>query len=378
MKIIADDKIPYLRGVFESICNIEYYPGNEIKAELVKDADAIIARTRTKCNADLLKGSEVKFIATATIGFDHIDDNYCRKRGIVWKSAPGCNSSSVQQYITSVLFTLSNKLKFDLKDKTIGVVGVGNVGKKVVRILEFLGLKTYLNDPPRMRNEGPEGFVNIDKIKKECDIITFHTPLTMVGEDKTCHLADKSFFDGLKPGSIVINTGRGEVVDNHALLKALNRGILSGAVLDVWENEPHINSDLLNKVTLATPHIAGYSADGKANGTMMSVQAVSRFFNLGLDNWSPENIPVPENITINIDCKEKSLHEVFKEAVMHTYSVIEDDKRLRSSVGEFEKQRADYPLRREFPAFTVNLLNSRDNYKEKMEEIGFHCFDNKE
>ncbi len=194
MKIIIDDKIPYIKGALEPYAEVIYMPGGKTTAEVVKDADALITRTRTKCNEKLLAGSSVKFIATATIGFDHIDTAYCQKANIIWTNAPGCNSSSVEQYIASALMVMAEKKGFNLSEKTIGVVGVGNVGKKVARIADIFGMKVLLNDPPRARAESPEGFVELDVILRESDIITLHVPLNYEGIDKTFHLADESFF----------------------------------------------------------------------------------------------------------------------------------------------------------------------------------------
>ena len=194
MKIIIDDKIPYIRGAFENVAEVVYLPGSKTTPDVVKDADAIVTRTRTICNEKLLVGSSVKFIATATIGYDHIDTDYCDAAGIKWTNAPGCNSKSVEQYIASVLMVLAERKNLQLKDMCIGVVGVGNVGSKVARICEIFGMKVLLNDPPRERTEGSEKFVNIDRIKEEADIITLHVPLNMKGEDVTYHMADDTFF----------------------------------------------------------------------------------------------------------------------------------------------------------------------------------------
>ncbi|MBN1181969.1 MAG: 4-phosphoerythronate dehydrogenase PdxB [Bacteroidales bacterium] len=372
MKIVADDKIPFLKGVLEPFADVVYLPGKEIKPSDVKDADALLTRTRTKCNAELLQGSKVKFIATATIGFDHIDTNYCDQKGIRWTNAPGCNSSSVQQYIAAVLLYLSQKKGFDLKDRTLGIVGVGNVGNKVLKLAEILGMRIYLNDPPRERAEGHCGFVSLNGIIRECDIITFHVPLYKDGVDKTIHLANENLLKVLYKDTILINSSRGEVVDNKALKDVLGSGKISGAVLDVWEGEPALDKELMDMVDIATPHIAGYSADGKANGTAMSVNALCEFFNLPYKNWYPEDVPEPDNTFIEINCKGKSDQEILHDAVLATYPIWEDDERLRNSVDTFEKQRGDYPLRREFKAYTVKLENnSSKDIIIKLNKLGF-------
>lgn len=371
IKIIADNKIPYLKGVLEPYADIEYYPGKMITSRIVKDADALFIRTRTKCNRDLLDGSNVKFITSATIGFDHIDTDYCKKQKIIWTNAPGCNSSSVQQYVASALVTLSRKHGFSLRNKTLGVIGVGHVGTKVVSLAEYLGINVLLNDPPRMRNESPCGFVTLEGILRDCDIITFHVPLNMSGEDKTYHMIDDKLLEQTNHDSFVINTSRGAVADTNALKNALKSGKIAGAVIDVWEGEPEIDNELLDLADIATAHIAGYSADGKANGTAMSVQAVSKFFNLGIENWRPDNKLLHDNTVISINNKTKSYEDIIAEAVIATYNIMEDDKRMRQSPGTFEKQREDYPLRREFSSFTVKLSNKDKEVERVLRRMGF-------
>ena len=371
IKIIADKDIPFLKGVFEPYADIEYYPGNEITNTVVKNADALIIRTRTKCNRDLLHGSAVKFISSATIGFDHIDTEYCEKNKIIWSNAPGCNSSSVQQYVAAALIFISRKFNFSLKERTIGIVGVGHVGTKIVKLAEYFGMTVLLNDPPRVRNEGLCGFISLEGILRDCDIITFHVPLNMTGEDKTYHMIDENLLEKVNPGTFIINTSRGEVADTEALKKVLRSGKVAGAIIDVWENEPEIDIDLLNLVDIGTPHIAGYSADGKANGTSMSVQAVSKFFNLGIDDWKPDNIPVPDNTVIDIKNRSASGEDIIAEVVINTYNIPEDVMRLRKSPETFEKQRADYPLRREFGSYSVKL-NRKDRDAERiLRRMGF-------
>ncbi|MCK5843161.1 MAG: 4-phosphoerythronate dehydrogenase, partial [Victivallales bacterium] len=296
MKIVIDDKIPFIRGAFEEVAEVAYLPGAKIASTDVVDAAALIVRTRTKCAETLLADSKIKFIATATIGFDHIDADFCENRGITWTSAPGCNSFSVQQYIASALLRIADAEGFKLSDKTLGIVGVGNVGSKVAKFAETMGMRVLLNDPPRAeRGDSKDAFVSIEEIKKEADFLTFHVPMNKTGAHKTFHMVDEEFLGKLKNGAWLLNSSRGPVVDNQALKAALKTARIAGAVLDVWENEPNIDLELMDLARFATPHIAGYSADGKANGTMMSVRAVSRFFGLDLDDWTPSGVPMPEN-----------------------------------------------------------------------------------
>ena len=371
MKIIVDDKIPYIQGALEPFAEVLYLTGSKTTAEVVKDADAIITRTRTICNETLLSGSSVKIIASATIGYDHIDTAYCERAGIKWTNSPGCNAKSVGQYIASAILVMAAKKEWSLAGKTIGIVGVGNVGTKVARIAEIFGMRVLLNDPPRARAEGKMGFVSLEKVLEESEIITLHVPLNIDGQDVTYHLADEHLFARMTRKPLFINSCRGEVMKTSALKEAIKNGQVSGAVIDCWEKEPDLDADLLNLVDLATPHIAGYSRDGKAKGTEMSVQAVSRFLGLGANNWKPKGVEKPANTDILIDGTNKSTQQILTEAVLATYDIREDDARLRASVGTFEKQRGDYPVRREFPAYTVAGKFNDTKVIDKLKRLGF-------
>jgi erythronate-4-phosphate dehydrogenase len=371
MKIIADDKIPFLKGVLEPYAEMVYMPGKLITREILKQADALLTRSRTKCTESLLKGTSIRFIGTATIGFDHIDTKYCEKQKIRWTNAPGCNSSSVQQYIASALLKLALDHQYSLKDKTIGIVGVGNVGAKIEKIARVLGMNVLLNDPPRARLEGEKNFVMLGNILYNSDIITVHVPLNFVGEDKTYHLFNEKNFKKMKKGAWFFNSSRGEVTETTALKKALGSGKLGGAVIDVWENEPDIDLELMAKAFIATPHIAGYSTDGKANGTALVVNSLSKYFDLPLKNWYPENVPQPPAPQIAINGKGKSDEEIIREAVFQTYNITEDDIKLRFSPSDFEKQRGDYPLRREFTSYRINLKGGSEKVRKMLGELGF-------
>jgi erythronate-4-phosphate dehydrogenase len=371
MKIIIDDKIPYIQGALEPIAEVVYLSGNKTTAEVVKDADAIITRTRTICNEELLSGSSVKIIASATIGYDHIDTDYCDRAGIRWTNAPGCNAKSVEQYIASAIMVMAEKKGWSLAGKTIGIVGVGNVGSKVATIAEIFGMRVLLNDPPRARIEGEKGFVRLEKILDESDFITLHVPLNLDGIDATYHLGDENLFSRMTRKPIFINSCRGEVVKAVALKNAIRTGQISGAVVDCWENEPNPDVELLDLVDLATPHIAGYSRDGKAKGTEMSVNAVSRFLGLNLKNWKASKVEKPAISEILIDGTNKTSQQIISEAILATYDIRDDDARLRASVPTFEKQRGDYPVRREFPAFTIAGKFSNPKVIDKLKKIGF-------
>lgn len=372
MKIIIDDKIPYIKGALESKAEVIYLPGNKTTSEVVKDADAIITRTRTKCNKETLEGSSVKYIATATIGFDHIDTTFCKEAGIEWTNAPGCNAESVNQYISSALFSYSMKKRIDLKGLTIGIVGVGQVGSRVAKTCEILGMKVLLNDPPRERVEGSDKFVSLEAIQNEADIITFHVPLNMTGVDATFHLVNDELIKNLKKQPLLINSCRGEVFETKSVLKARKANKISGLIIDCWESEPAINLELLKLVDYGTPHIAGYSKDGKANGTKMSVQAVSRFFGLKLDNWKPENVDLPKNPIFEIDGDQRREYSILAEAILSTYDIENDDDALKNAPDNFERLRGDYPVRREFDSHTIITKNIENDSIEKLKKLGFN------
>lgn len=371
MKIVSDDRIPFLKGVLESYADVLFIPGNRIDRKTVSDADALLIRTRTKCVESLLKGTNVKFIGTATIGFDHIDIAFCNKNNITWTNAPGCNSSSVQQYITAALLKLENDHDFILKGKILGIIGAGNAGSKVEKIAKALGMNVLINDPPRARREGASGFVELVTLLQESDIITLHVPLNIVGEDQTYHLFNDDNFEKIRNGAWFINSSRGEVTETVSLKKALNSGRLAGAILDVWENEPDIDPELMSAAYMATPHIAGYSTDGKANGTAMVVNSLCQHFGLPLHAWYPDNVPEPESPHITINCSGKSDSDIIREAVVQAYNINEDDNMLRRSPSDFEKQRGEYRLRREFPAFTVMLIGGSEKVRKMLTDIGF-------
>ncbi len=371
MKFVVDRDIPFIRGVLEEFGDVVYLDGRSIARKDLLDADALVVRTRTKCGPALLQDTGVRFIAPATIGFDHIDTAFCGEHNITWANAPGCNSSSVQQYLAAALLHVAVNLKFRLSEKTVGIVGVGHVGTKVAAVCRAFGMRVLLNDPPRERREGGGAFVGLGTILENADIVTLHVPLDRESQDRTFHMVDGEFFSRMKKGAVLINTSRGEVVDEQALRTGLARGTPSLCVLDVWENEPAIDTKLLELAGIGTAHIAGYSADGKANGAAMSVQALSRFFGLGIDSWFPEQVPVPASTSITVECRDLTQQEILHAVVRQTYDILNDDRRLRSCPTAFERLRAEYPLRREFPVYTVRLLNVTDDSAARVRSMGF-------
>ncbi len=371
IRVIADDKIPFLKGVLEPYAEVVYLPGGQITRADISQADAIIIRTRTKCNAELLEGTPVKFVGTATIGVDHIDSEFCRDHGIAWSSAPGCNASSVQQYVAAALLRISQEAGFNLNNKTLGIVGVGNTGSGVEKFARIMGMNVLLNDPPRARNEDRADFSGLDEILIHSDIITLHVPLNRDGIDRTYHLFGADILTKMKRDSWLINTSRGEVIETEALKKSLGTERIRGVVLDVWEKEPELDIPLMHMAFLATPHIAGYSTDGKANGTAAVVRAFSKFFDIPLTNWHPSEIPPPPEPVVTIDCNGKSVEEIIRKAVSHSYNILQDDVRLRFDPARFEIERGDYPLRREFMAYTVKLTGGSAEVKRMLENLGF-------
>ncbi len=328
MKIIIDDKIPYIQGQAERLADeVVYLPGNSIGPDEVRDADALVIRTRTQCNRQLLEGSKVRFIATATIGYDHLDTEYLHEAGIQWTNCPGCNATSVAQYVRNSLFEAEQQGLVRLKDATLGIIGYGHVGKAVCKALSPHVGSIILNDPPlkdklgKLEELGKLG--ELETLQTSCNIITLHTPLTHGGPYPTYHLVDEAFISRLKRGTILINAARGGVVNESALMQALDRGHIGAAIIDTWESEPDINLQLLRKTFIGTPHIAGYSADGKANATRMALEALAHWMgrNEQFDIQPPEG---PRN-----------------------YNPMDDSERLKENPSGFEYQRGHYPIRRE-------------------------------
>ena len=338
MKIIIDDKIPYIREAISEITpDAVYLKGSAITAADVKDADAMIVRTRTRCDERLLSGSRVQFIATATIGFDHLDTAYLERSGIEWINCPGCNSGSVAQYLRSVLILLKREKGVSPAASTVGVVGYGHVGAKVAREARSMGFRVIVCDPPLERSGiEAERFVSLEQIEREADIITFHVPLTRGGDCPTWHLADRQFFSRLGRRPWIVNTSRGAVVDNAALEDAIDTQKVSGAVIDTWEGEPDISATLLYKVYIGTPHIAGYSADGKTNADNMAIAGLCRHF--GIQNrWHILPPPLPGGMPpLEGD-----------DLLLSLYNPLQDSRRLKADASKFEELRGNYPLRRE-------------------------------
>lgn len=375
MKILADENIPYVRDAFASLGDVETVSGRAMTAQSVRDADLLMVRSITKVNAALLDGSKVRFVATATIGEDHIDKPFLQERGIGFASAPGSNANSVNQYITAALLELAAHLQLDLAAMSFGVIGVGNVGSRVARSAAALGMKCVLNDPPLARATGDPRYRPLEEVL-DCDIITLHVPLTKQGTDATFHLANEAFIRTMKPGAILLNSSRGPVADGAAIKKALDDGHLRACILDVWEGEPNIDTDLLQRVFIGTPHIAGYSFDGKVNGTRMIYEAACRF--LGIQpSWDPSPLlPKPECPQVEVNSARP---DALLEAVRAVYEIRNDDRATRRLLDApeeeksklFDRLRKEYPRRREFFNTSAVVTPGNPKLEAELAGIGF-------
>ncbi len=370
VKIIVDENIPFGREAFKNFGEVESYNGREIDASLCKDADALIVRSITKVDESLLDHSSIKFVGTTTIGTDHINQTYLKKKHITFSSAVGCNSYSVAEYVFSALSYLSNKYKFNLNKLSIGVVGYGNIGKKVVTIAEALGMQVVVNDPPLERSTNKRDFSTLEEVLK-CDIVTFHVPLNRSGVDKTIHLLNEGNISLVKKSAILINSSRGPVVSNEALKKRLDKKRDIYAVLDVWEREPNYDSELLGLVEIGTPHIAGYSYEGKVNGTVMIYDALSKYLDIDPD-WKPTLLRILDNqLELNgSETQEELLAKLFSKS----YNIMDDDILLRQAE-EFDMLRKTYRVRRELSNFEVLMNPENEKFNDLLKALRIHLQD---
>ncbi len=378
MKIIADANILFVAECFSSIGEVKVVGGREITPGVVSDADVLLVRSITPVDSDLLTGSKVRFVATATIGFDHIDVDFLRRNNIGFASAPGSNANSAAEYVIAGLLEMGRKYDIDLEDKSIGIIGVGNVGSRVANKCSALGMQIYLNDPPLRRETGEGKYLGLDELF-DCDFITLHTPLTFEGVDKTYHLADERFFKSLRERCVFVNASRGGVVDSKALKTAIRSGRLRAVVLDVWENEPNIDTELLEMVDIGTPHIAGYSLDGKITGMIMIYKEVCEYFGLSTKFDIEDFLSEPAIPRLRIETSTNNEQDALADAVQKIYNIREDDVRLRGILekpvekrGEFfDSLRKNYPVRREFQNTRIVLESSSKFIADKLTGIGF-------
>ncbi|MCI0708166.1 MAG: 4-phosphoerythronate dehydrogenase [Ignavibacteriae bacterium] len=375
--IVVNRNTPHAVEVFSKIGNVAGLDTRAATREAVRDADILIARSETRVDASLLDGSAVKFVGTVTIGTDHIDLEYLKQHGIAFASAPGSNSNSVAEYIAAALLVWARRVGEPLRGKSLGIVGVGSVGSKVASVGKALGMEVLLNDPPLARTSGNSQYRSLEELM-EADVITLHVPLTKNGQDATFHLFGKERIEKMKPGSVLINTSRGAVVETDALRAALAKKHLSAAVLDVWEGEPVIDADLLNRVFLGTPHIAGYSLDGKINALKMVYEQACKFLQIPM-NWSLETTEGRDMQPIVIPGAETDEIAIIKYAVRQAYDIEVDDVALRESASMnasdrgtyFMKLRAEYRIRREFFHRTVEMSSAQSTIVPTLEGLGF-------
>lgn len=379
MKIVCATNMPYALEAFSTLGDAVVLEGRHISQADVKDARLLALRSTTNVTRSLLEGSQVGFVGTATIGTDHLDIPYLEQSGIRWCFAAGCNANSVSEYITAALLVLSGRGGFRLEGLTIGVVGVGNVGARVVKKAEALGLRVLKNDPPLQRRTGDPSFVSLARIQEEADIVTFHVPLTKEGPDATWHLANEAFFKGLKKPVIFLDAARGPVVDTPALVKAMEAGRVRQVVLDTWEGEPKFDRSLLDRVDIGTPHIAGHSFEGKVAGTMMVYEEACRWLGVA-PSFNPESLLPPALVPeLCVSAAGRPDEEVLREIVKPVYDIEADDARMRAIDGRdsvklaaaFDRQRKDYPMRREFRYTTVKLEGAGQSLAAKLKGLGF-------
>lgn len=378
LRIIADENMPHARTFFSRLGMVETVSGRSIRKEMVKKADALLVRSVTSVNEALLKGTNVSFVGTATIGTDHVDQAWLSEQGIGFASAPGCNAESVANYMASALVFAAGRMGWTLSECVLGIVGVGNCGSRVERVGRALGMEVRLNDPPLARATGKAKYRPLEELL-DCDVLALHVPLTREGPDPTWRLIDEGVLKRMKPGTVVINACRGFVLDEGAALQRLAAGRLGGLILDAWENEPNIHPNLLRAAMLGTPHIAGYSYDGKLNGTRMIYEAACRHFGRPPETVRVE-MPQPAVEHITVRGGQREFDAAATEVLMGAYPVLRDDAALRraaapdpEAVGPvFDRLRKTYPVRREFEATNLRLIDAPANWTEQFSAMGFH------
>ncbi|OSN06042.1 4-phosphoerythronate dehydrogenase PdxB [Lonsdalea iberica] len=372
MKILVDENMPYARELFSRLGDVTSVPGRPLPQDALDDADALMVRSVTKVNADLLTGKSVKFVGSATAGTDHVDEAFLQQAGIAFSAAPGCNAIAVVEYVFSALLGLAERDGFQLRDRTVGIIGVGNVGARLNARLKAWGVRTLLCDPPRAERGDEENFLSLEEVAAQADVLTFHTPLYKDGPHKTYHNVDADLLDSLAEGTILINACRGPVVDNVALLEALQRGKSLSVVLDVWEPEPELSTALLERVDIGTSHIAGYTLEGKARGTTQVFEAWSRFVGQPQQVALSSLLPTPEVTSVTLTHPlDQSL---LKRLVHLVYDVRRDDAMLRGIAhisGGFDRLRKTYQERREWSSLQV-FCTDRDTV-ELLNQLGFNA-----
>jgi erythronate-4-phosphate dehydrogenase len=378
LTIAVDKNTPFVEEAFRALGEVRLLETGRFSRHVLRDVDVLVVRSETKVDPQLIDETPVKFVGTVTIGTDHVDIPCLVDRGIAFASAPGSNANSVKEYVVAALLALARRSGHSLKGRVLGVVGVGHIGSRVVRAAEALGMTVLQNDPPLARTTGESRFLPLDELMS-ADVITLHVPLTTSGPDATHHLFDAERIGQMKAGSILVNTSRGSVTETGALLDALRDGHLAGAVLDVWEKEPAISTELLERVTWGTPHIAGYSLDGKVNAVRMVRKAVCSHFGLQ-GEWDPsDRLPTPASRTITLPATADRADDAIRYAVERCYAIDEDDRNLRKlsalppsrRSAHFSGLRTGYRIRREFIAYSVNVPPRHAPLKPTLEALGF-------
>lgn len=351
-KLLIDDAVPYATAIFSHLGEITTMPGRDINAEAVKDADALIVRSRTQVNRQLLEGSKVQYVGSTVVGLDHIDQDYLAESQRHFYSAQGCNANSVAEFVIHGLVLLAEEQGFDLSQKTLGIIGVGQVGKRLQQKAQALGMTCLLNDPPRARKEGNESFVDLDNTL-QADIISVHTPLTFSGKDKTHRLINAEKLKRLNSEQILVNAARGGIIDEQALINTP----LKAKIIDCWENEPHINKHLVMQSFLVSPHIAGHSFEAKLAGSTMVYADLCAFWQATQQNeWRNQLPDKPKGIHLqNAENWQSSLLKIFEA----THFIQEDDCAIRDNLGNFEHYRRHYPVHHEWHKHRVKTTNNQ-------------------
>jgi len=379
LKIVADENIPYVRELFSELGSITLCSGRAMTPDMLRDADVLLVRSVTKVNAALLAGSPVKFVGTATIGADHVDESYLASRQIRFTTAAGSNSNSVAEYVMTAQLLLAERFGWNIEGKTLGIIGVGNIGTKVADKAKALGLHLLFNDPPKQRLTGDKQYIPLADLLAAADFVTCHVPLTKSGPDPTYHLLDTARLNVLRTHTLLINSSRGEVVDNQALKKILSAQKIRGAVLDVWEPEPNLNPQLLALTEIATPHIAGYSFDGKVNGAVMLYRELCAMLHRQPTLSAEDLLPAPPVKELTLAVHAGSDQALLCQALTAIYDLPGDDARMRQilnlppneQASYFDKLRKNYPIRRESHNTLVRLDQPRPALAEKLRLLGF-------
>ncbi len=375
MRIVADPTIAFVSEAFSTLGEVSLIPGRAWTSAEMRTADILLIRSAIRIDARLLEGSQVKFVGTATSGIDHVDRDYLKRQGIAFASAPGSNANSVAEYVVSAILALASQRGWRLAQMSAGIIGCGHVGSRVVQLLEALGIACVVNDPPLKDLTAEARFLELDEVIA-ADIVSLHVPLTREGRYPTLRLLDECRLARLKPDALVINTARGGVVDEQALIEQLDKRPSITAVVDCWAHEPAINTALLHRVNLGTPHIAGYSFDGKVRATEMLYWAACEYFGLP-PRWQA-SLPTTQPLELKLSSNASEV-EILTQMVLACYDVREDAKVLKrlfslphtEQPGHFDSLRAHYPVRREFNQTQLIIPALGPRLEARVRALGF-------